>query len=499
MRRRNSSAVQDRSNNLSIVKRAWSRQLAAAISGALVLTFATTLAAQPLKRGHHFEGSEGAAGPRVREVFPAIAVTPGQPSSKPAQEPQREKIHPLLSPLLDRQSTEIVEVIIGFDDGVSIPAMPRQLGNESPDSATNAASRERTKQLIIGVVAKREAKSVGRRERLRREFDVDVVETFWLTGAWLAHMPASRIRALAALPEVTSVEPTGIGLPPPAYRGRALINSDWFAVTYGWNIFFPFSEVIVALLDTGVRATHSMFNNPDVIRIWRDCVNGTSNNCATGTNLNPNDTSGHGTRSAGVISGNGGPLGGDYRGVSTFTIDSYKVYLGNNLNEPAVLRAFSAAVAEGAWVIAAEMQHPSTFTGSIAAAAEAAFDAGVTVVAADGNSNVVSVVASPANAHRVLGIGAVDSETGVTQTYAVYGPTTDNRIKPDVQLPSEFLTTAGNQNDTDSMISAGQAPRRLGQLVRQRFCIGGTAIRLRSASILSPGCRTLIQDQITQR
>jgi subtilisin family serine protease len=84
---------------------------------------------------------------------------------------------------------------------------------------------------------------------------------------------------------------------------------------------------------------------------------------------------------------------------------------------------------------------------SLAAAAAPAFDVGAIVIAANGNFGpAAGTVNGPANAHKVLGIGAYDVETLATPDYQSRGPTADGRIKPDFQMPTntESATTACN-------------------------------------------------------
>ncbi|MCI0603808.1 S8 family serine peptidase [bacterium] len=49
-------------------------------------------------------------------------------------------------------------------------------------------------------------------------------------------------------------------------------------------------------------------------------------------------------------------------------------------------------------------------------------------------------VRSPANAHKVIGVGAVNLQTGVTPDYQGFGPTNDGRYKPDIQAPTDTET-----------------------------------------------------------
>ena len=78
----------------------------------------------------------------------------------------------------------------------------------------------------------------------------------------------------------------------------------------------------------------------------------------------------------------------------------------------------------------ADMDGKTTF---ISRGAEIAFSRGMIVVNSAGNEGNVSwrYISAPADAASVLSIGAV-SATGVIASFSSYGPTSDNRVKPDV-------------------------------------------------------------------
>lgn len=78
----------------------------------------------------------------------------------------------------------------------------------------------------------------------------------------------------------------------------------------------------------------------------------------------------------------------------------------------------------------ADMDGKTTF---ISRGAEIAFSRGMIVVNSAGNEGNVSwrYISAPADAASVLSIGAVNA-TGVIASFSSYGPTSDNRVKPDV-------------------------------------------------------------------
>jgi subtilisin family serine protease len=117
------------------------------------------------------------------------------------------------------------------------------------------------------------------------------------------------------------------------------------------------------------------------------------------------------------------------------------------INIEAAVHAFQAAVANPVLdkVIVAEIEEGGAEHGPISLAANAAFDAGAVVVAANGNFGPnPGSVSEPASASRVLGVGDFDVSdvTGSPSFTQGRGPTVDKRIKPDVQAPTNTETAS---------------------------------------------------------
>src|SRR5262249_26724129 len=85
----------------------------------------------------------------------------------------------------------------------------------------------------------------------------------------------------------------------------------------------------------------------------------------------------------------------------------------------------------------AEIQSNSSDSGSTSAAADAAFDAGAAVIAAAGNFGpTAGSVRAPGNAHKAIAVGAFNVISGALNNSSGRGPTTDNRLKPDLTPPT---------------------------------------------------------------
>ena len=380
---------------------------------------------------------------------------------KEAEDKEEERppvnIHPLLREWIAQRPGDETELfLINFRDDLIFPRFPEPATDEPRDSATNKKALRQARRLVQEIQARR----AGTYERLTAElgdrYRAKVLETFWLINAVLVEMPLGSVSEVAERKDVLYIEPQNSGEEPPQNAnnnddvddGRARLVSDPY-----FNL--GLRGGFIGLLDTGLRFTHVLFNSPSNIAFRRDCVNG-GPNCNSGPGFNPNDDCwNHGTASAAIISGNN-RLGNAFRGVTAITLDSFKVYPSTfsngsctgGLNTTAAVRGFQAAVAVLDRVIVAEMQGTGDDLSAISTAADNAFDAGAVIIAANGNNGPnASTVNTPANAHRVIGVGNFNVETQTQITSQSRGPAPDGRFKPDIQAPTN-TETASNASDT---------------------------------------------------
>lgn len=366
------------------------------------------------------------------------------------ERPRTEKIHPVLSERIrSARGSEREFVLINFRDDFRIPRFPEPNLLERRESAANRKVMDRANQLIEEIKERRAGAYKEQAQQLKK-YDAEILETFWLINAALVKMPLGRVRSLADRQDVLYVEPQNAGEKPPqdgnanndVDDGRGRIVSDPYfnlGLTGGW----------IGLLDTGLRFTHRQFNGPSHIAFRRDCVRGGAD-CNTGVGLDPTDDCwNHGTSSGAIITANASQ-GAAWRGVTAITLDSFKVYPNGcgGLDAAAAVRGFQAAVSVLDRVIVAEMQGGGSDTSSISAAADNAFDAGAVIIAANGNNGPgASTVNTPANAHKVIGVGDFDVQTLAQINSQSRGPAPDNRFKPDIQAPTQ-TETASNASDT---------------------------------------------------
>src|SRR5262245_39153819 len=376
---------------------------------------------------------------RVRERFSAL------PEAKKVSEPKPvapARVHPeVLRWQLSLPKDAVVNAIVSTRETLKIPRFPQPDFTESRDSELNKRALARSSGIVAGRGAQRSESSRGLRARVARAGG-KIGQEFWLVPAVQVAIPVGGIAALLADASITYIEPAQGGELPPANANpnddvddaRASIQSDPYfnqSLTSGW----------IGLLDTGVHRTHTLLSSPGRIALWRDCTSGDPS-CLNG---NPDDSCwNHGTSAAGIISGNGNQ-GNPQRGVTGIQIDSWKVYphtvsgstCTGGLSATATVLAFQQAVLWLDRVIVAEMQGSGNESSAISVAADAAFDAGSAVIAANGNNGPGGgTVNVPAVAHKVIGVGAFDVETGTQFGGQSQGPASDGRFKPDIQTPN---------------------------------------------------------------
>jgi serine protease AprX len=400
-----------------------------------------------------------------------------------------EKLHPVLRQWLDeRGADKREEVLVSFRDDLEIPRFPDPNPEETRRSGANRSALRSAQRLAKEVTARR-GERYEELTRELRELRGRELERFWLINAVLVDVELGAAARLAERDDVLFVEPRFSGEEPPQNAnanddvddGRARIVSDPYfnvGLTGGW----------IGLLDTGVRFTHTQFNSPSHIAFRRDCVNGGAN-CNTGPNLNPNDDCwNHGTASAAIITANANQ-GNAFRGVTGVTLDSFKVYpttfsggaCTGGLDAAAAVRGFQTAVAVLDRVIVAEMQGGGDDLSAISTAADNAFDAGAVVIAANGNNGPsASTVNTPANAHRVIGVGNFDVQTQNQVASQSRGPAPDGRFKPDIQAPTN-TETASNASNTAFRVfggTSGATPYAAGAAALLRNWLRGSSFSI---------------------
>jgi serine protease AprX len=288
-------------------------------------------------------------------------------------------------------------------------------------------------------------------------------------------LPFAALRTLANDPEIAYVSPnrpvhvTGL-------LGGALKNSDFTEETvsaddaqaYGWNG----SGITVAVIDSGIS------DHPDL----HDPATGKSRVVYSESFVPGTDTLdhyGHGTHVAGIIAGNGSQSGGLSNAYAVYGVApnaklvNLKVLDANGSGSDAyVIAAIQRAIAlkstYNIGIINLSLGRPvyESYTADpLCQAVEAAWRAGIVVVAAAGNSgrdntfgtNGYGMIGAPGNDPYVLTVGAMNSmatmpkSDDVITTYSSKGPTmVDHVVKPDLVAPGNkvaSLLVAGSTLD----------------------------------------------------
>jgi serine protease AprX len=267
----------------------------------------------------------------------------------------------------------------------------------------------------------------------------------WLSGAG--------IQALALLPNVayihddTTVSPRRGTSQSPAWPPGQL-SSLYPQETRADRVWGQAqgAGVTVAILDSGVAA------DPDLGARVVAAVS-----FAGGRNPNLPDPGGHGTHVAGIVAGSGTRSQGQFIGMAP----------GANIVDVQVLDAngngrLSSVVAGIGWVVAHRTQYnirvinlsfgapppPSYHLDPLSAAVEIAWQRGLVVVAATGNTGPGgNSVASPGIDPFAVTVGATDDQGTLTLTddtlawFSSWGTPTDGRPKPDLVAPGRRLVS----------------------------------------------------------
>ncbi|MEZ3163926.1 S8 family serine peptidase [Halorubrum sp. RMP-47] len=201
------------------------------------------------------------------------------------------------------------------------------------------------------------------------------------------------------------------------------------------------SGVTVAVLDTGVDATH-----PD--------LNDTVINQTDFTGDGIGDRNGHGTHVAGTVAGDGS-VDENFTGVAPGAdIMDVKVLGDDGAGAISqVIEGIEYADTNGADIISMSLGGPGDIDDPIVEAVEQAEANGSIVVAAAGNNGPDrQTIGSPALAPSSITVGATDGSTGTLASFSSRGPTTAGIVKPDLVAPGVSIAApnAGGAAGSDT-------------------------------------------------
>ncbi|BET69262.1 hypothetical protein ASA1KI_41800 [Opitutales bacterium ASA1] len=250
-----------------------------------------------------------------------------------------------------------------------------------------------------------------------------------------------------------------------------------------WDITTGSSDVIVAVIDSGIRYTHqdlaaNMWRNPGEIpgngidddgNGFIDDVHGIN---AVNDSGDPMDDDGHGTHVAGTIgavANNAGEHVGVAWNVRLMALKFFNASGGGTYSD--LLQCYDYAVAHGAHVINCSFGSEASAT-SERRALEAARDRGVLVVASAGNESSDSDVSPryPANydLSNIIAVAAID-RTGARASFSNYGATTVHLGAPGVSILSTYYTSDSAYTSANGTSMAAPHVAGIAALVRAQF------------------------------
>jgi subtilisin family serine protease len=208
----------------------------------------------------------------------------------------------------------------------------------------------------------------------------------------------------------------------------------------GWDLLTSASNIVVAVLDTGIRYTHEDL----AANMWVNPNNaGHGTNAVSGSN-DPNDDNGHGTLVAGVL----GAVGNNGKGVTgvawSVQLMACKCFdSSGNSSDSQIIACVDYARTNGARIINGSFDSTG-FSLALSNAIASARDAGIIYVASCGN-NSANIDATP-HYPAAYGLDNIISVAYTTRTDALgglsnFGATNVDLAAPGDQIVSTFSAT----------------------------------------------------------
>ncbi|MFZ5816377.1 MAG: S8 family serine peptidase [Bacillota bacterium] len=346
----------------------------------------------------------------------------------------------------------------------ALPSITDRDGNrlfDDLESMLTGASQEARFDVVVRFTGKADASTYAAM--------ADQIGPFTTTHRWdvaihgfAASLTRGQILAAARLPFVASVEPDR--------EVQALLSTatHWTGVNaartdYGVDgdrdgnaASYSKTDVVVAVLDTGVDAAHVDLDGGKVIG-WYDVINGKAS---------AYDDHGHGTHVASIVAGTG-EGDGVSRGVapgaalvgikvldkngsgSTSGIISGINWMISNKNTYGIRAANMSLGSSGC----------SDGTDSLSTAVNNAVDNGIIMLVAAGNSGPAKcTIGAPGAAAKAITVGASydPGEKGwALAEFSSRGPTADGRIKPDIVTPGRYINAARANSGNGYVVYSG--------------------------------------------
>ncbi len=236
----------------------------------------------------------------------------------------------------------------------------------------------------------------------------------------------SNIKALSEEAQIEFVEEDGVRHITLS-SSVPLINADDV-----WSLGYDGTGIKICIIDTGIDPNHCDFPSGKIIA-WADYVN---------SRTTPYDDHGHGTHCSSIAAGADSPYGvapgASLMGAKVCTS-------GGSCSDSAIISGIDFGVAQGADVESLSLGGPGgDGTSALAQECNWAVNQGVVVVVAAGNDgSACCTIGTPGDAANVITVAASDKSDALA-SFSSRGPTTDNRIKPDITAPGVSIYAADN-------------------------------------------------------
>ncbi|MDX2549757.1 S8 family peptidase [Streptomyces stelliscabiei] len=328
------------------------------------------------------------------------------------------------------------------------------------NTAASRAAQKQGLKLIVGYTGT----AAGARAGVRAAGDTKVRRTLRTLNAEAVLTPGDDAAALwKAVTDADGTTATGIAhLWLDGVREVTLDRSvARIGAPKAWKAGFDGKGVTIAVLDTGVDATH-----PDL----KGQVKAAKN---FSTSPDTTDKYGHGTHVASIAAGTGAGSRGRYRGVAPRAKLLNGKVLGDEGfgDDSGIVAGMEWAAAQGADVVNLSLGGGDTpeIDPMEAAINKLSAEKGILFAVAAGNEGDggAGTVGSPGSAAAALTVGAVDDKDRLA-SFSSRGPTLDGRIKPDVTAPGVAITAAAAPG---SVIE-----REVGQKPKGYLTISGTSM-----------------------
>ncbi|RPF23220.1 S8 family peptidase [Myceligenerans xiligouense] len=307
----------------------------------------------------------------------------------------------------------------GFGGRPTLPVIVQQTGQ--PGDVSTLASR--TDWKSAGITPERTLESVR-----AVSDDVDAAAGAKLVEALRAQAGESATRAAQEAP---AIERVWLDAP---VRALDADSAPQIGAPQAWEAGFTGDGVTVAVLDTGIDATHP---DLDEVVVAQEDFSGTGSAV---------DGHGHGSHVASIVAGSGDASDGVNSGMAPDAgimvgkvLDDY-----GSGEESSVIDGMEWAASQGADIINMSLGAPVYTDGtdpmSLAVDQLTAEHDALFVIAA-GNDGMDKSIGTPGAASSALTVGAVDDDDLITG-FSSRGPRIDGAIKPDIVAPGEGIVAA---------------------------------------------------------